>query len=152
MNKVHIRLIFLAAAISVVGVAIHVAAIIGGPPWYVFFNAPPVIVASARAGTWLAPISTAGIALLMGICAVYACSALGLVRRLPMLRTMLAGIASVCLLRALVLVPLAFTYPELLNLFEIVAALAWGAAGLGFAAGFLVTRSTETALPSGIAP
>ena len=146
MKKVHVRLIFLAAAISVVGVAIHVAAIIGGPPWYVFFNAPPMVVASARAGTWLAPVSTAGIALLMGVCAVYACSALGFVRRLPLLRTMLAGIASVCLLRALVLVPLAFTHPELCNLFEVIAALTWGTAGLGFVAGFLITKSNLAAV------
>ena len=146
MKKVHVRLICLAAAISTLGVAIHVAAIAGGPPWYVFFGAPPMIVASAREGTWLAPVSTAGIALLMGICAVYACSALGVVRRLPLLRTMLAGIASVCLIRALVLVPLAFTHPELLNLFEVIAALIWGTAGIGFVAGFLMTKGNLAAL------
>lgn len=145
MKNSHSRLTFLALAISLLGVAIHVAAIIGGSSWYAFFGAPPQIVASAQAGTWLAPVSTAGIAVLMGICAVYASSALGLVRRLPLLRTMLAGIAAVCLLRALVLIPLVFVHPQLINLFEIVAALTWGTAGLGFATGFLMTRSTLAA-------
>lgn len=136
---------FLALAISLLGVAIHVGAMIGGPSWYAFFGAPPQVVASAHAGTWLAPVSTAGIAVLMGICAVYAGSALGLVGRLPLLRTMLAGIAAVCLLRALVLVPLALIHPQLINVFEIVAAVTWGTAGLGFVAGFLMTRSTLVA-------
>lgn len=148
MKNLHARLTYLAAAIAFVGVVIHVAAIAGGPSWYVFFGAPPQIVASARAGTWLAPVSTAGIAVLMGICALYACSALGLVRRLPMLRTMLAGIATTCLLRALILVPLAFRHPELINLFEVIAALTWGAAGIGFVAGFLLTRSTLATVPA----
>lgn len=146
MKNLHTRFIFLAVAISLAGVAIHIAAILGGPAWYAFFGAPPQIVASAKAGTWLAPVSTAAIAVLMGICAVYGCSALGWLKRLPLLRTMLAGIAAICLLRALVLVPLAFTHPALLNWFEVVAALTWGTAGVGFLAGFLMSRSTPTAL------
>lgn len=140
MKNNHARLTFFALAISLLGVAIHVAAMIGGPPWYAFFGAPPQVVASAQAGTWLAPVSTAGIAILMGICAVYASSALGLVRRLPLLRTMLAGIAAVCLLRALVLAPIAFIHPQLINVFEVVAALTWGTAGIGFLAAFLRTK------------
>lgn len=146
MKNLHTRFVFLAIAISLAGVAIHIAAIMGGPSWYAFFGAPPQIVASAQAGTWLAPAATAGIAVLMGICAVYGCSALGLVKRLPLLRAMLAGIAAICLLRALVLVPLAFRHPELLNMFEVVAALTWGIAGIGFLAGFLMSRSTPSAL------
>lgn len=145
MKNIHARLTFLALAISLLGVAIHVAAMIGGPSWYAFFGAPAQIVASAQDGTWLAPVSTAGIAVLMGICAVYACSALGVVRRLPLLRTMLAGIAAICLLRALVLVPIASLHPQLINVFEVVAALTWGAAGIGFVAGFLMTRRTLAA-------
>lgn len=140
MKTIHARLTWLAAAISIAGVAIHVAAIVGGPSWYAFFGAPPAIVDSARAGTWLAPGAAAGIALLMGICFLYACSALGVVKRLPLLRTMLAGIAAVCLLRALLLVPLAFIQPALVNVFEVLAALTWGLAGVGFVAGFLMTR------------
>ncbi|MGG7607376.1 hypothetical protein [Massilia sp. BKSP1R2A-1] len=148
MKNLKVRLTYLAAAVSIVGAAIHVAALAGGPSWYAFFGAPPQVVASAQAGTWLAPVSTTGIALLMGICAMYACSALGLLRRLPLLRTMLAGIASICLLRALILLPLAFTHPELINLFEVAAALTWGAAGMGFVAGFLMTRSKIPAVPA----
>jgi nitrate/nitrite transporter NarK len=53
---------------------------------------------------------------------------------------MLAGMASVCLLRALILLPLAVTHPELRNTFEIVAALVWGLAGVGFVVGYRHSR------------
>lgn len=148
MKNLYVRLTYLAAVISLVGVAIHLAAIAGGPSWYAFFGAPPRIVASAQAGTWLAPVSTTGIAVLMGLCAVYACSALGLVRRLPLLRTMLSGMAALCLLRALILIPLAFSHPELINRFEVIAALAWGAAGIGFGAGLLLARRPGASVPA----
>ncbi|MBQ5947221.1 hypothetical protein [Massilia sp. ST3] len=139
MNTTSQWWIRLAAAISVFGVAIHLATIAGGPAWYAFFGAPPQIVASARAGTWLAPTSTVGIAALMGVCAAYACSALGLLRRLPLLRPVLAGIAALCLLRALVVVPLAINHPALRTTFDISASVVWGLAGIGFAAAFLAT-------------
>lgn len=127
----------LAAAIAMLGVAIHLAAIAAGPSWYAWFGAPPAIVASAREGSWLAPASAAGIAALMGVCAAYACSAIGYVRRLPLRRPVLAGIAAICLLRALVLVPLAILFPALRTPFEITSALVWGCAGIGFLAAFL---------------
>ncbi len=146
MKKIHAYFIVLAAAIAAFGAAIHVAAILGGPSWYAFFGAPPQVVASARDGSWLAPVSTMVIALLMGICALYACSALGLVRRLPLLRTGLAAIAAICLLRALVVVPLVFTHLQRLTLFDVVAALVWAVAGIGFAAGFLASKG-GAALP-----
>lgn len=129
-----------------VGVAIHLAAIVLGPDWYAFFGAPPPVVASAREGTWLAPAGAVVIAFLMGLCGAYACSAIGLIRRLPLLRTALAGIAVICLVRALILVPLAIHDPALLTTFEVVAAIVWGIAGIGFAAGFLVARTSRTAL------
>ena len=148
MKPTGIRLIYLALTIALFGVAIHLGAVVGGPSWYVFFGAPPAIVASARAGTWLAPIGAIVIAGLMAICAAYAGSALGLIRRLPLLHPGLACIAAVCLVRALVLVPLAFRHPELLNTFEIVAAIVWGLAGIGFAVGFIAARRNSAQLPT----
>lgn len=132
--------ILLAAGIAAIGVIIHLAAIVGGPAWYAFFGAPPQIVASARNGTWLAPVSTAAIALLMGLCAIYACSAAGLIRRLPLLRPALASIATVCLVRGFLLIPLAIQHPELFNTFEVIAALVWATAGFGFALGFFIPQ------------
>lgn len=148
MKNSSIQWIFLAVVIALSGVFIHLAAIIGEPSWYAFFGAPPSIVASAREGTWIAPAGAAGIALLMGLCAAYACSAIGLVRRLPLLRPGLASIASVCLVRAFVLIPLAFKHSELLNTFEVVAAIVWATAGIGFAVGFRTARASLVSVPS----
>ncbi|WIV99065.1 hypothetical protein [Kinneretia aquatilis] len=124
-----------AAVIAAGGALIHVAAIAGGPSWFEFFGAPPAVVASARAGTWLAPVSSLAIAGLMALCAAYALSALGRVRRLPLLRLGLFAIASVCLLRTLALPLAALRWPQLIDSFELVAAAVWGAAGLGFVMG-----------------
>ncbi len=129
-------MILLAAAIALVGVAIHLAAIVGGPSWYAYFNAPPSVVASARAGTWLAPVSAAIIALLMGLCAAYALSAAAVIGVLPLRRTMLAGMAFVCIARSLILIPFALKHPQLFNLFEVVAAIVWATAGMGFWVGY----------------
>jgi hypothetical protein len=130
----------LAAAIAAVGALIHVAAVPAGPAWYAYFGAPPGVVASARAGTWPAPVGAIVIALLMATCAWYACAALGAVRRPPLLRTGLATMAAICLVRALLLPPLAVTHPELRNTFEVAAAILWGLAGVGFALGVKAAR------------
>jgi hypothetical protein len=128
--------VYLSTFIAVLGVIIHLGAVFGGAPWYAFFGAPSSIVASARAGTWLAPASASAIAGLMLICAVYSASAVGLVRRPPLQRTALSSIAAVCLFRALILPPLALTHAELRNTFEVVSAVVWLVAGIGFAVGF----------------
>jgi hypothetical protein len=130
----------LSAAIAIIGALIHVAAIPAGPAWYACFGAPPGVVASARAGTWPAPVGALVIAVLMATCAWYACAALGTVRRPPLLRTGLATMTSICLVRALVLPPLAVAHPELRNTFEVVAAILWGLAGIGFALGVRAAR------------
>jgi hypothetical protein len=130
----------LSAAIAIIGSLIHVAAIPAGPAWYAYFGAPPGVVASARDGTWPAPAGALVIALLMATCAWYACAALGTVRRPPLLRMGLATMAAICLVRALLLPPLAVTHPELRNTFEVVAAILWGLAGLGFALGVRAAR------------
>lgn len=125
-------LIYLAGAIGAVGALVHFAAIAGGPDWYAFFNAPPQVVASAHAGTWLAPVSTSIIGLLMALCAAYAFSAVGRLPRLPLPRLMLGGMAGVCLLRAMLIVPLAINHAQLRNTFEVVSAIIWALAGAGF--------------------
>ena len=140
-------LVYLAMLIAIAGVVIHGGAVVAGPSWFVFFNAPPSVVASARAGTWLAPLSALIIAALMAVCAFYAASALGLVRRPPLQRLGLVSMAAVCLLRALILPPLAINHPELRNTFEVVSALIWGLAGVGFAAGYRLTGINNSYKP-----
>lgn len=140
MKSSRIGWVYLSAAIALAGVIIHVGAVFGGASWYAFFGAPPRIVASARAGTWLAPVSALVIAGLMAVCAVYAGSVLGLVHRPPLQRPALATMAVVCLLRAFILPPLAIVHPMLLNTFEVASAIVWFVAGVGFAMGFRICK------------
>jgi len=76
----------------------------------------------------------------MAVCAVYAGSVLGFVRRPPLQRPALATIAVVCLLRAFVLPPLVFVHPLLLNTFEVTSAIVWFIAGVGFARAFRICK------------
>jgi len=139
MKNLAISLMYFTGIISAIGALIHFAAIAGGADWYVFFNAPPQVVASSRAGTWLAPVTTSIIGLLMAVCAAYAFSALGRLPRLPLPRLMLGGMAGVCLLRAMVILPLAINHPQLRTTFELVSAVIWGMAGAGFLVACLLT-------------
>jgi hypothetical protein len=136
VGVLQVVLVWLAVAIALIGVLIHIGAILGGPSWFEFFGAPPVVVESARAGTLLAPLGSAIIAALMALCAFLAFSALGFVRTVPLLRPMLGLVACVTLLRGLAIVPIAILKPELINTFEVVAAIVWGVAGAGFVAAF----------------
>lgn len=144
MTRTGTAWIHLAGYIALIGTIIHFAAIVGGVPWYIFFKAPPSVVASAREGTWLAPVSTAAIAAAMGLCAAYAFSAAGVIRRLPLLRLMLGGMATVCLVRAFILLPLLATRPDLRNMFQYVADVVWALAGVGFAVGCRLGRAEPT--------
>jgi hypothetical protein len=135
--------VYLAILIAAAGVVIHVGALFAGDAWFVFFNAPPSVIASARAGTWLAPVSGLAIAGLMGLCGYYAASAIGLAPRPPLQRLALAAMATVCIVRALLLPVLAISHPELRNTFETVAAIVWGMAGVGLAVAFGLAGTTH---------
>lgn len=137
----HDRRLAIAATLSaVLGVLIHLMALIAGPGWFAFFGAPPAIVRSAENGTWLAPLATLAISVGMGLCGLYGASALGWMRRLPLLRLGLGVVAATCLLRAVAVVPLFVWRPVLLNTFEVVAALVWSLAGVGFVSAWRLAR------------
>lgn len=134
-------MVLLAVLISLTGVVIHIGAIFAGLSWLTFFNAPPSVIDSYKNGTLLAPVSCLIIAGLMGTCAYYAASVIGFVRRPFLQRAGLATMSTVCCIRALLLPVLAISHPELRNVFEVVAAIVWGLAGVGFAAGFVLART-----------
>lgn len=139
--KIARLLVALAVFISLSGVVIHAGALFAGLSWFIFFNAPPSVVASYKDGTLLAPVSGLVIAGLMAACGHYAASAIGLVRRPPLQSVGLATMAIICIVRALLLPVLAIAHPELRNTFEIVAAFVWGLAGAGFAVGFFLVKA-----------
>lgn len=119
------------------GALAHVVALVGGSRWIAFLGAPPSIVQSARNGTWLAPVTTLGIAAILAIWALYAFSGVGWVRPLPLLKPVLGLIAAIFILRGLLVVSFVrqanFSSP--FDVFAIVTSLFILVLGLGYALG-----------------
>jgi len=88
------------------GALLHLLIPIGGPEWYAFFGAPRGMVQMACNGDLHAPISCVLIATLLIFFAIYAFSGAGLLRRLPLLRSVLVCIGGILILRGLVFIPL----------------------------------------------
>jgi hypothetical protein len=109
------RYLFLAGIAASAGALLHVAILFGGPDWYAFFGAPRRLVAMARIGSIRAPISCLVIAAILGLCAAYAFSGAGAIRRLPFLRLGLAFIAISMILRGILFVPLILWRPYALS-------------------------------------
>lgn len=84
---------------------LHLAIIIGGPAWYRFFGAGERMAQLAARGSLYPAAVTASIALLLGLCALYALSGAGAIRRLPLLRVVLLLAATVYLARGMLGIP-----------------------------------------------
>jgi putative oxidoreductase len=85
---------------------LHVGIIFGGPDWYRFFGAGERMARLSARGSVYPAIITAGIALLLGLWALYGLSGAGVIRRLPLLRPALLLIAGVYLARGALGIPL----------------------------------------------
>ena len=92
--------LFASGLLCAVGALVHLAIPLGGPAWYRLAGAPQGLVAMAEAGSARPVVSCVVIAFLLGVCASYAFSALGFVRRLPSARLVLGLIGVVLSLRA----------------------------------------------------
>ena len=99
------RSFLLAAVILVAGALLHIGVLAAGPEWIAFVGAPPEVVRSAELGTWLAPVSTLGIAALLAGLALYSLAAAGKFRPLPLVKPILGLFAAIFVLRGLIIVP-----------------------------------------------
>jgi hypothetical protein len=99
------RLLVAGGALTGVAALLHVGIILGGPDWYRFFGAGERMARLAARGSVYPTLVTAGIAAVLGAWALYALSGAGVVRRLPLLRPVLALVAAVYLARGILGVP-----------------------------------------------
>jgi putative oxidoreductase len=138
------RLLIASGLVAVAGALLHLAIPLLGPDAYALLRAPPGLVQLARDGHPRAAISCVVIAALLALFAAYAFSAAGWIRRLPLLRTGLALIAAVLLLRGLLFVPLLLLRPDALaricdcrgiDAFIVLTSLLCLAMGAGYALG-----------------
>ncbi len=85
---------------------LHIGMIIGGPEWFRFFGAGEQMARMVARGFLYPTVLTLGIAAVLAVWALYALSGAGVIRRLPLLRVVLAAIAAVYLVRGILGVPL----------------------------------------------
>lgn len=94
-----------AASGLVAGAVVHLAAWLGGPRWMAALGAPPLIVASAAAGSWPALLGTLAIAALLIGLALCCFLAARRIARPASLRRVLALVSVIFLARGLLVVP-----------------------------------------------
>ena len=123
-----------AGIIASVSAIWHLLCILGGPSWFEFARAPQQIIDSAKQGTMLAPIGTVIVASLMFACTVFAFSAVGLLRKVPLLKPALITIALLCTLRGLIAIPTFITSTGI-DTWQIVASIVWFYVGICFIGG-----------------
>lgn len=100
-----------------VGALLHLAVPLGGPGWYSYAGAPQGLVAMAVAGLVRPVVTCVVIACVLVVFAIYAFSALGLVRRLPATRMVLGIIGLGLSVRGLWFPVLALQNPSALGRF-----------------------------------
>lgn len=149
MTRFTDRYLLLVALAALVGAVLHLAILAGGPDWYAAFGAPRGLVELARGGSLRPAISCIVIAAGLFLLAAYALSGAGRIRRLPLLRTVLALIASVLILRGLSFIPLILWNPAVLaricdcqhvDFFIVSTSLLCLAMGIGLALGAINAR------------
>jgi hypothetical protein len=112
----------------------HLLCIFGGPSWFAFARAPQQIINSAEQGTLLAPFGTFIVASLMFACSIFAFSATGLIRKVPLLKSALITIALLCTLRGILAIP-TFVNATGVDLWQVIASTVWFYVGVCFIAG-----------------
>lgn len=89
----------LGAAATALAALAHLACIAIGPSAYRVMGAGPRMAELAAAGHWYPPVITVVIAGMLFVWSAYALAGAGVVRRLPLQRTVLVAITAVFLLR-----------------------------------------------------
>ena len=131
-NKIAQILLLGAASVATFTALAHLSCIIFGPQCYKAQLAPEFIVESAIQGTWLAPFGAILISTIFLICAAYAISKAGFIRKLPLLNIGLYTIAIVCIIRGLLTFQLKLRHPELVDLNNLIIGGVWFITGLMF--------------------
>ncbi len=128
------KLLFSAGLISGLAAVWHLLCIWGGPSWFAFARAPQQIIESAQQGTLVAPIGTIIVAGLMFSCSIFAFSAVGIIRHVPLTKPALMTIAVLCTLRGLIAIPTFYTQVGF-DIWQIIASTVWFYVGICFLVG-----------------
>ncbi|WP_284734768.1 hypothetical protein [Sphingosinicella terrae] len=121
--------------LSAIAGLVHVGVILGGPSWYRFFGAGEEMAQAAERGSLMPAAITLAIAAVLLVWSLYAFSAAGLVRRLPLIRTALVLISAIYLFRGMAPWPAMFFIPQMATPFTVWSTLVVLVYGLTYAVG-----------------
>lgn len=107
----HNRFLLAGAAASATAALAHFGCIVFGAPWYRLLGAGEGMARMAERGEPYPTLVAAGIGAVLLVWALYALSGAGVVRRLPLLRTVLSAITAVYLLRGVAFILLQPLFP-----------------------------------------
>lgn len=143
-NKIGIAALIIVALIATLTAVAHLSCIYLGASCFQAQMAPTIVVQSAIDGTWLAPIGTIIVSLMFLLCAAYALSGAGILRRLPFLHLGIYTISILCVFRGLTVLPFLFLYPGRVSTSAIIASGVWFVSGLLFYFGYKFTTRKTT--------
>ncbi|MEO7860885.1 MAG: hypothetical protein ABIU05_10650 [Nitrospirales bacterium] len=99
------------AILSAIAAALHLACIYFGGPWYRLMGAGEQMARLAESGSTFPAMITSAIAAMLLVWSLYALSGAGVIRRLPLLRSILCAITAFYLLRGFAFVLLMAVVP-----------------------------------------
>lgn len=136
-NKVqHInKPLITAALLSAMAALAHLGCVVFGANWYRFFGAGEQMARMAEQGLWYPTMVTSVLVMVLAIWSLYALSAAGVIRRLPLIRLALCTISAVFVLRGIGFVALMPMFPENSLTFWYVSSAICLTIGLCFAVG-----------------
>lgn len=121
--------------LSVIAAVLHIAVIVGGPKWYLYFGAGQKMADMAARGMAYPAIVTFIIASILFIWGLYAFSGAGLIPKLPLLKFCLVAISAVYLIRGFVPFLIMPFFPGLSGAFWFVTSAICAIIGLCYALG-----------------
>ncbi|WP_133406756.1 hypothetical protein [Parashewanella tropica] len=109
------NLLVIAGWLSIIAALLHISCIFGGPDWYRFFGAGEKMAQMAAAGDPYPTIATLIISAILGVWGLYAFSGVGVIIKLPLLKTCLVLITTVYLVRGIagLILPFVTTSPNI---------------------------------------
>ena len=119
--------------VSVVAFAVaiaHSSCIYFGEQCYSLQMAPELIVESAKAGTWIAPVGAIAASSIFIVIGLYALSAAKIVRRLPLLKPVVLTLSTLFVIRGLLPLQLWIRKPELVSDSILIIGMVWLLCGL----------------------
>ena len=133
-------MLILGASAAFLTALAHLSCIVLGPTCYSVQMAPPIIVASAEAGTWLAPLATIVISLVFITMGLYALSSAKVIPRLPFRNLAMYTIAFICIVRGILPIQLGVRHPDKVTGIVIAVGIAWLLVGVCYMIGHRILK------------